>query len=122
MKWPICAATALLVACGSSECLNLPCAPSGPAVMITVTTTTGVNPVSAGLTASVISGQQRALFCDSGALCEVFGGIGDYTIRVTATGFTSQEVRVTVTGQEAGCSRCERIDTQHLSVALAPAA
>ena len=90
-------------------------------MMITVTTTTGVNPFTAGLSANVLTGPQRAVFCDNGALCEVFGGIGDYTIRVSATGFVSQDVKARVTGQEAGCSRCERIDTQHLSVVLAPA-
>ena len=118
----ICGVSVLLVACGSGvECLALPCAPSGPAVEITVTTTQGTKPIP-GLTVSVVSGPQRAVVCDSGAVCDVFGARGDYTIRVSATGFVSQEVKAAVTGQDAGCNRCERVDIQRVSVVLAPAA
>jgi hypothetical protein len=92
-------------------------------VEITVTTTQGTKPIP-GLTASVISGPQRGggIFCDSAAVCDVFGAPGDYTIRVSATGFVSQEVQAKVTGQEAGCNKCERVDMQRVSVVLAPAA
>jgi hypothetical protein len=122
MKRPICAALVLLVACSSGdECIALPCAPSAPAVTITVTTTTGVNPFP-GLTETVTSGPQRSVVCGSGAVCQAVVGPGDCTIRGSAPGFVSQDVKATVTGHDAGCNRCERVDTQRVSVVLAPAA
>ena len=123
MRRAICTASIFVLGCSSGvECVYLPCAPSGPAVEITVTTTQGTKPIP-GLTASVVSGPQRGVLCDSGgAICDVFGAQGNYTIRVSATGFVSQEIRATVTGQDAGCNKCERVDMQRVSVALVPAA
>ena len=60
-------------------------------------------------------------FCDSESVCHVFGGPDEYVIRVSATGFVSQDVRVTVTGASSGCKTCGRVDTQYVSVVLAPA-
>ncbi len=112
------AATALLLAC-DEPCVALPCAPPGPAVILTVTNAQGAK--VPGVTAQTIGGPSMALECDSGSVCQAFGGPGDYAIRVSAPGFASRDVQTTVKGQAAGQCNCERVDTQSISVVLAPA-
>jgi hypothetical protein len=109
----------LLLACGDDSCVLLPC-PEVEAVQITVATSQGTNPPP-GLTANLSSGPAAGISCNV-SVCHVFGGPGDYVIRVSATGFTSQDVKVKVTGEAAGCSTCGRVDTQHVSIVLAPTA
>jgi hypothetical protein len=114
-RWRWWVAGLLSIGCSTEPCTIPPCPPF-EAVTITVTAPGGGT--LPGL--SVTSMGQPVGYCDP-ATCHVFGGAGDYSLTVTATGFASQDVKVKVTGEAAGCGTCGRVDTQHLSVTLSQA-
>lgn len=106
----------LALGCSTEPCVHPPC-PSFEAVEITVTSQGGG--ALSGL--NVTSMGSPTGFCDAGSTCHVFGGPGDYALRVSATGFAAQDVNVTVPGEAGGCNSCGRVDTQRVSVVLSPA-
>lgn len=115
------AALALLACKDNGPCVALPC-PISEAVRLVVTTP-GSTARPAGLAVAVGDGPLQAGLCDmQDAVCHVSGGPGDYRLAIAATGFATQQVRVTVTGEEAGCGTCGRVDRQDIAVVLQPVA
>jgi hypothetical protein len=116
------AALALLaMSCGDSgggaSCLALPC-PLPFAVIITVTSS-----VASAQVSGVTMHSQGPMTGDgpcNGGTCYVPGGAGSYVVDISAPGFTTAHVSVSVTGTAAKCG-CGSVDTAHLSVSLVPA-
>ena len=54
-------------------------------------------------------------------VCHVFGPRGEYRLTITAAGFNLEQLDVTVTGEAAGCSTCDHVDRQQLTVVRQPA-
>jgi hypothetical protein len=77
-----------------------------------------------GLTLSINGAAASSGPCvlDSISTCRVFGGTGTYGVQVSAPGYKSVQLTLIVTGTDAGCNTCGKIDTQNLSVTMQPAA
>jgi hypothetical protein len=113
---------ALAIACkDTGPCTPPPC-PQFEAVTLMVSTP-GTTSRPPGLAIAVNDGPLQTALCDTqDGVCHVFGGPGDYRLTISATGFTSQHVQVTVTGDgRIGCNTCGHVDRQQLTVVLQPA-
>jgi hypothetical protein len=107
----------ILIGC-SHDCIYLPCvAPLAVEIIVTAAGTAGPPP---GLAAGWSNNAPQTNACDSSGLCRIIGGIGDYDITLTAPGYQTQQVHAKVTGEEAGCNTCGRVDLQHLNVVMEP--
>lgn len=108
-------------ACSDSPCLALPCAES-TAAEISVTANNAPMGI-AGLTVSV-AGSTTSIPCDRGSgpttVCWIFGGPGDYHLTLSAPGYQSVPLNLTVTGTAGGCNSCGHADTQILSEVMQP--
>lgn len=106
-------------ACGteSAACVNPPC-PQPLAIRITLVDGATGKPVPSA-TVGVSGVESEQLSCQTGSGCDVFGPSGAYTLAVTAPGYRGARQQVQVTGTRATCG-CGSVDTQHLTLALAP--
>lgn len=114
-------ASALLVACkGDAACIVYPC-PVPLAATVTVTAANAAGPVAgAQLT---VNGQVQGTGCQTApaTTCFVFGGTGRYDLEITAPGYATSRLTLTVTGTDAGCNTCGKIDQQSITLTLQPA-
>ncbi|HEY4218136.1 MAG TPA: hypothetical protein VGM67_13415 [Gemmatimonadaceae bacterium] len=108
-------AAAVLTACGDggADCLALPC-PLPIALKLTVNSAATGAPITTASVA-VTGGQLTIIPCNG--TCFVPGGPGTYNITVTASGFTSVERSIHVTGSTPKCG-CDSADLQDLTIAL----
>ena len=111
---------ALVLACSDGgPCVPPPC-PEFEAITLTVSSSG--NPARPAGVVVVVGGSQQTVPCDvDGGPCHVRGGPGDYRLTISATGFTSQQRQVTVTGDGPGCGTCGHVDRQQIAVILQPA-
>lgn len=107
-----------LESCGY-ECIGAPdCSPPLPAMVIRVSAPDSA-PVD-GAAVEVLSPFTKTVPCNTEGgrtTCDVFGGRGVYTIRVSAAGYQSVERRAQVGERLEKCS-CPVLLTQHLDVVL----
>ena len=110
----------LLVACGGeAPCLLYPC-PQFEAITVTVAAASGATSLP-GLAVAVSGVMQGGGPCDPvGRTCHVPGGAGSYQLTISATGYAPATASVTITGEDAGCNSCGRVDRQHITVTLQP--
>ena len=52
--------------------------------------------------------------------CQVYGGTGTYHVQVSAPGYATAQLDLTVTGTDAGCNTCGHVDTQRPSITMQP--
>jgi len=114
--------TASLLACGSDQpCVYYPC-PQPTAAVLSVSAANAPGGI-AGLALSINGAAASSGFCvpDAISTCRVFGGTGTYVVLVSAPGYKTTQLNLIVTGTDAGCNTCGKIDTQNLSVIMQPA-
>ena len=114
------ASLVLMFACGdAAPCLLYPC-PQFEAITVSVTAATGASSLP-GLAVAIAGTETGGGPCDpSGRVCHVFGGAGSYQLTVSATGYVPATVSVTITGEDAGCNTCGRVDRQQVAITLQP--
>jgi hypothetical protein len=110
----ICAACVGLMACGGGECVMNPC-PVPFAIDLRVTSAAG-----APLSASVKVGNAVFANFTCNSSCPVLGGAGLYELTIAAAGYVTQTKSVEVIGTSSKCG-CPSDETQHVTIALAPA-
>ena len=119
-----CLATLWASACGrdGADCLALPCAVPF-AVQVTVTAAGSGAPVPGAFVAVAgpVSGQGACAQAAVGTQCAVAGGAGTYELDVGAPGYRTVHRQVVVAGTAPPCG-CPSAETQHVDVALLPAA
>jgi hypothetical protein len=109
----------VLLACkGDAECIYYPC-PLPIAATITVSASNAPAGI-AGLAVMVSGVVTGGGPCTQG-VCHVFGGRGSYHVELQAPGYVPVALNLTITGEDAGCNTCGRIDTQTVSVTMQPA-
>ncbi len=129
-RWPhaaarlarIAAAGGALLACSNAaDCIYLPCAvPEAATVSVTAANAPDGIP---GLVATVTGAASSSGPCQQApvTLCHIMGGPGTYQVQLSAPGYQSTQLSLTITGTEAGCNTCGHVDRQDVDVVLKPA-
>jgi hypothetical protein len=112
----------VLVACsGDADCILLPCVPPEAAtVFVTASNAPAGIP---GLVATITGAVSSTEPCDQAqvSVCHIPGGPGTYQVQLSAPGYQSAQLTLTITGTEAGCNTCGRVDRQDVQVVMVPA-
>jgi hypothetical protein len=111
----------VLVACSSdADCILLPCVPP-EAATVSVTASNAPDGI-AGLVATTTGAVTSTGPCDQApvSVCHIPGGPGTYQVQLSAPGYQSAQLTLTITGTEAGCNTCGRVDRQDVQVELVP--
>jgi hypothetical protein len=58
---------------------------------------------------------------DPVSTCRIFGGAGTYLVQISAPGYSTTQLNLTVTGTGSGCNTCGQVDTRQVSVTMQPA-
>jgi hypothetical protein len=112
-----------LVACtGDCDNVSQPC-PILEAVRLSISAANAPSGIT-GLSVVVDGSTEDTAQCEPGpvAICHVMGSFGQYDLAVSAPGYQTQELHVTVKESHIKCNVCSIGDRQDRTVVLQPAA
>jgi hypothetical protein len=113
---------ASMLACKSDQpCIIPPCPPPQAGVVFVSAANAPGGIVGVVFTVGGAATSSGACSQDPVSICRIYGGTGTYAVQISAPGYVTKQLSLTVTGTDAGCNTCGRIDTQQVSVTLQPA-